>query len=184
MLSSRSVGKQTVTGFKICQNPSLIKSLFMKRKLVDVFCGVGKLKEMQREPIYCTGLVPWIAAHAQRQRIKEYILTFLSAREELTMWMQSLENALLVHRTQIIRCVKLRSILYHLQGSDFYKAYLKKGRGQQSSEGYPLGIALFLGGKKKQEFVHGLYCLWERHPKSWRPKDVGSKSYQSSFNPE
>lgn len=75
MLSSRSVGKQTVTGFKICQNPSLIKSLFMKRKLVDVFCGVGKLKEMQREPIYCTGLVPWIAAHAQRQRIKEYILT-------------------------------------------------------------------------------------------------------------
>lgn len=89
MLSSRSVGKQTVTGFKICQNPSLIKSPFMKRKLVDVFCGLGKLKEMQREPIYCTGLVPWIAAHVQRQRIQKYTLTFLSAREELAMWMQS-----------------------------------------------------------------------------------------------
>lgn len=29
----------------------------MKRKFVDVFCGLGKLKAMQREPIYCTGLV-------------------------------------------------------------------------------------------------------------------------------
>lgn len=51
----------------------------------------------------------------------------------------SLENALLVCRTRVIRCVKLRSILYHLQGSDFYKDYLKKMTGQRNSESHPSG---------------------------------------------
>lgn len=40
----------------------------------------------------------------------------------------SLEKDLLVLRTQIIARVKPRSILWHLQGSDFYKNRLKKGK--------------------------------------------------------
>lgn len=88
MLSSRSMGKETVTGFKMSK--LLSKNASMKGKFVDVFCGLGKLKVMQREPTYCTGLMCLGQLLMCKGRgLERNILAFLSTRRELPAWMQS-----------------------------------------------------------------------------------------------